>query len=157
MVYGCLLDCTKAFDTVKHSKLFEKLLEAKVPTVVVRLLIFIYRKQTAKVRWDNKFSNEFPIRNGVRQGAVLSPMLFCFYMDRLSSLLRQNGAGCYIQNYYAGLVGYADDLLLICPSREGLQDMLDIANTYVSEHSSISFSTDVNPNKSKTKVVGLSN
>ena len=50
-MYGCLLDCTKAFDTVEHSKLFEKLLEAKVPKIIIRVLIFIYRKQTANVRW----------------------------------------------------------------------------------------------------------
>ena len=38
-VYGCLLDCTKAFDTIEHSLLFQKLLDAGVPPVIVRLLI----------------------------------------------------------------------------------------------------------------------
>ena len=42
IVYGVLMDCTKAFDTIQHSKLFKKLFEAGVPPVVVRLLIFIY-------------------------------------------------------------------------------------------------------------------
>ena len=40
-VFGCLLDCTKAFDTVELSRLFEKLLETGVPKIIVRLLIFI--------------------------------------------------------------------------------------------------------------------
>ena len=56
LVYGCLLDCTKAFDTIKHSILFEKLLEAKVPPIVVRLLISIYRRQMANVRWKSEVS-----------------------------------------------------------------------------------------------------
>ena len=149
-VYGCLLDCTKAFDTVEHSKLFEKLLEAKVPRIMVRLLMVIYRQQTAKVRWKQQFSEEFEIRNGVRQGAVISPIFFCFYMDSLFTILKRNNSGCLISGYYAGCVGYADDLLFLCPSRSGLQEMLDLAQQYVSSHK-ISFSTDPEPKKSKTK------
>ena len=82
-IYGALMDCTKAFDTVKHSLLFQKLLDAKIPPIIVRVLVHMYRKQTADVRWKSKFSYEFNIRNGVRQGAVLSPLLFCFYMNNL--------------------------------------------------------------------------
>ena len=150
IVYGCLLDCSKAFDTVEHSKLFEKLLDAKIPAITVRLLITIYRNQTAKVRWKEGFSEEFLIRNGVRQGAVISPIFFSFYMDSLFDLLQSNRSGCIISNYYAGCYGYADDLLFLCPSRSGLQEMLSIAEKYVEEHS-ISFSTDPEPRKSKTK------
>ena len=150
IVYGCLLDCTKAFDTIKHSILFKKLLDAEVPPIVVRLLIGIYRKQMANVRWKSSVSEKFSIRNGVRQGAIASPILFCFYMDRLFHLLKMSGSGCMIGNFYAGVHGYADDLLFICPSRSGLQEMLDIASEYVKEHR-ISFSTDIRPEKSKTK------
>ena len=64
IVYGCLLDCTKAFDTVKHSLLFQKLLDARVPPIIVRLLISIYRKQMANVKWKSSTSYQFPIRNG---------------------------------------------------------------------------------------------
>ena len=101
MVYGCLLDCTKAFDTIKHSILFQKLPEAKVPPIVVRLLINIYRKQMANVRWKSRISDQFPIRNGVRQGAIVSPILFCFYMDKLFSHLKSSGSGCKLGHYYA--------------------------------------------------------
>ena len=58
-IYGVLMDYTKAFETVKHSLLFKKLLDAKVPSILVRLLICIYRKQTADVRWKSKYSYEF--------------------------------------------------------------------------------------------------
>ena len=149
-VYGVLMDCTKAFDTVQHSKLFQKLLDAGFPPIIVRLMIFIYKKQTADVRWKNRYSFEFSIKNGVKQGAVLSPILFCFYMNNLFKLLKESKNGCWIGDYYAGVHGYADDLLLICPSRSGLQNMLNIAEQYAKDHK-ISFSTDVNPNKSKTK------
>ena len=144
------MDCSQAFDTIQHSKLFQKLLYVGVPPVVVRLMIYLYKKQTADVRWKNKYSFEFSIRNEVRQGAVLSPILFCFYMDNLFNLLRDSRNGCWIMDYYAGVFGYADDLLLLCPSRSGLQNMLDIAEEYAKDHK-ISFSTEVNPSKSKPK------
>ena len=150
IVYGCLLDCTKAFDTVEHDKLFEKLWKAGLPAVVLRLLIYIYRNQTAKVRWKSGISEEFLIRNGVRQGAVISPLLFSVYMDDLFKILRDTGSGCMVGSYYAGCYGYADDLFFICPSRKGLQEMLDKAEIYVKEHS-IVFSTNPDASKSKTK------
>ena len=149
-VYGCLLDCTKAFDTIEHSLLFQKLIDAKMPLIIVRLLMQIYRRQTANVRWKGQLSDEFCIRNGVHQGAVISPILFNFYMDNIFHILKSSGSGCIIGNIYAGCFGYADDLLFLCPSRSGLQEMLNKAQEYVREHS-ISFSTDPEPKKSKTK------
>ena len=149
-VFGCLLDCTKAFDTVDHAKLFLKLKKAGLPPVVIKLLICIYREQTAVVKWKGNASSCFSIRNGVRQGAVISPLFFSYYMDDLFTILEKTGSGCMIGNYYAGCFGYADDLLFLCPSRKGLQEMLSTAQKYVKEHN-IAFSTSPIPEKSKTK------
>ena len=77
-------------------------------------------------------------------------------MNNLFLLLRRSKAGCLIDDFYAGVFGYADDLLLLCPSRDGLQKMLDIAEKYACDHK-IAFSTDVNPTKSKTKGIIFSN
>ena len=115
IVYGVLMDCTKAFDTVQHSKLFGKMLDAKVPGVWVRLLIHMYRSQMAEVRWKDHYSEQFSIKNGVRQGAILSPILFCFYMNELFTLLRNARTGCHVGNFFAGAMGYANNLLLLCP------------------------------------------
>ena len=71
-------------------------------------------------------------------------------MNELFSEMKKSRAGCHIDEYYAGMFGYADDLLLLCPSRDGLQKMLEIAEKYANDHR-ISFSTNIDPNKSKTK------
>ena len=110
----------------------------------------LYRKQTAKVKWEGYESEEFSIKNGVRQGAVISPLFFSFYLDDMFGLLKASGSGCYIGDYYAGCFGYADDLFFLCPSRKGLQEMLNIAEKYMSDHN-ITFSTNEDPVKSKTK------
>ena len=65
-------------------------------------------------------------------------------------ILKRNRSGCFIGSYYAGCIGYADDLLFLCPSRSGLQEMLDLAQRYVKDHQ-ISFSTHPEPHRSKTK------
>ena len=71
-----LLDCTKAFDKCKFDILFGKLVDRKVPAVVIRVLLFVYEEQYAWVKWGKTRSRTFGVVNGTRQGSVLSPALF---------------------------------------------------------------------------------
>ena len=80
VVYSCALDLSKAYDNVKHYRLFCKLLQKGVPVGVVRLLATWYSSQTMKVKWKNHTSEAFEVTNGVRQGSVLSPCMFAYYL-----------------------------------------------------------------------------
>ena len=139
-VYLCFLDASKAFDRVNHYKLFEKLLNRGVPGYLVRILSFWYGNQTMCVRWGSTMSKSFRVSNGVRQGGILSPYLFNVYMDDLSLLLKKKYAGCKIANRIINHLFYADDLVLLCPSYRGLQELLDTCATYAHEHD-IKFNT----------------
>ena len=149
-VYCCLLDFSKAFDKVNYDQLFKKLLSREVPTVVLRLVLFIYLNQSCFIRWNSVDSDRFSVKNGVRQGAILSPSLFCVYLDTLLTQLRDAGLGCHIGGLFVGAYGYADDVLLLAPTRQGLQEMLHICEDFSACHS-MQFSTDPIPSKSKTK------
>ena len=149
-VFTCVMDMTKAFDNVKHSLLFRKLLKTNLPAVFTRLLLVMYLLQTADVKWNNFRSRRFSLSNGVKQGAVLSAILYCFYTDGLFKLLRSRRSGCWMFNNFAGIVGYADDNWLLAPARAALQEMIDTCVEYSKEHN-MTFSTNVNPKKSKTK------
>ena len=72
--------------------------------------------------------------NVVKQGSVLSEILFTIYIDRLLILLRDSGVGCKINNCYTGAISYADEITLSCPSIRALNRMLDICNKFVAEH-----------------------
>ena len=61
------------------------------------------------VQWGNVTSDAFKTSNGVKQGGVLSPILFTLYMDVLLSRLKSCGFGCYIGQSFVGALGYADD------------------------------------------------
>ena len=153
-VFTCLMYMSKAFDTVQHSCLFKKLLDQGMPSIIVRFILVTYKNQRANVKWDNDFSQYFDIRNGVKQGAILSAILYCVYTNGLFEELRRLNIGCHIGRNYVGVVGYADDLFLMSPSIDGLQEMLLVCEKYAESHN-LKFSTDINPQKSKTKCMAF--
>ena len=154
-VYSCLLNLKKAFDQVEFGTLFYKMKQRKFPKIFLRILIFIYIEQSCRVKWNDKFSATFTVRNGVRQGAVLSPTLFSLYIDSLLIKLERSGYGCHINNYFYGYSAYADDIILLSPTRNGLQNMFNICVEYFKEHK-ITISTNVDIKKSKTKCIYFS-
>ena len=151
-VTACLLDCSKAFDKCKFDKLFSKLITKGLPPIVVRVLVFVYEEQTGWVKLAGKRSTPFKITNGTRQGSVLSPVLFSVYLDDLLKELRKLQLGCHIGGYWLGGCGYADDLILMAPSRDVLQRMIQVCEVYATEHNLV-FSTDPVPSKSKSKCI----
>jgi hypothetical protein len=60
----------------------------------LRLLFQMYTQQKMHVKWSNSLSDEFDVRNVVKQGGVLSPVLFAVYIDVLISKLKMSGLGC---------------------------------------------------------------
>ena len=63
------------------------LLERKIPTIIVRILVYIYTSQEAWVKWGSVCSEAFNISNRTRQGSVLLPALFSMYIDDLIKIL----------------------------------------------------------------------
>ena len=153
-VYSCFMDMRKAFDTVEHSKLFQKLNQRNLSPIFTRLIIIMYVSQSANVRWGKEVSKSFRVTNGVKQGAVLSVILFCVYIDDLITKLRRNKTGCWIDGNFVGIIVYADDIVLLSPTLGRLQEMIDICSDYAGKHN-LSFSTNENPNKSKTKCIAF--
>ena len=143
-MYVLLLDASKAFDTVAFNVLFNELRDRAVCPRFIKLLYFMYTKQSCSVKWDNEQSDYFKISNGVKQGRVISLLLFSCYIDNLFTQLQHSGLGCHDGSSYAGAFGYVDDIALLAPSLQCLKQMISICEKYASSHS-ITF----NPNKSK--------
>ena len=109
-VHLVFLDATKAFDRVHYVKLFRLLIKRGLCPIVSRLLLNLYTRQNVRVKWEKTLSPVFSSTNGVKQGGVLSPILFSIYIDELLDRLRQSGYGCHIGNIFLGAVAYADDI-----------------------------------------------
>ena len=71
-------------------------------------------------------------------------------MDEILVNLRKLSVGCYVGEVFMGAIGYADDLVLLAPFRTAMQMMLQVCVEFGARNNLL-FSTDTDPNKSKTK------
>ena len=140
-VFLCYLDIRKAFDRVNHTILFKKLIERSVPIYLVKFIAFWYVNQQIVIRWGNSLSNPFTVKNGIKQGGLLSPYLFNLYVDKLSVNLNACEVGCIVGKAHINHLAYADDMVLIAPSKKALQLLLDICGMYADIHDII-YGTD---------------
>ena len=138
-LYICFIDYSKAFDKVKHDKLFNLLTELDIDGKDLRIIRNLYWDQNATVRVDGEFSQPTKIKRGVRQGCVLSPDLFNLYSENiLRNLDDLNGIKVNGENI--NNIRYADDTALIAGSQEDLQKLL---NTVVAESERMGLSLNV--------------
>ena len=66
-----------------------------------------------EVRWGTTISTQFTVANGVKQGGIISPILFNMYMDDLSIALNNSGIGGYLGDAFLSHLCYADDSYLM--------------------------------------------
>jgi hypothetical protein len=81
MVHQLLVDSKKAYDSVKREVLYNILLEFGIPKKLVRLIKTCLNETYSKVHVGKLLSDKFPIQNGLKQGDVLSPLLFNFALE----------------------------------------------------------------------------
>jgi len=98
-----------------------------MPLKIVLLLATWYNVSCLCARWGSAVFAYFSLTTcGVRQGGVLSPVLFSIYIDSIIQRLRMFGYGCVIGGEFSGYIMYADDLVLVSRSVCVLQKMFDI-------------------------------
>ena len=101
------IDFSKAFDSVWHPALFQKLILASLPPCFARWTRSFLSYRLASVVYQNHKSRSFRVGRGVPQGSVLGPVLFSLINDLPASL--PSSISCSL---------YADDLAIwsSCPS-----------------------------------------
>jgi len=80
-----------------------------------------YLRQNVCIIWDAHVSPYFTAPNGVKQGGVMSPILFNMYMNILLLRLKYFGLGFHIRT-----LAYEHNITLLCPSIRGINTILNI-------------------------------
>ena len=128
-VYACAIDASKAFDKINRILMAHKLI-GKTHPLVWRALVYYYESSIAYVLNKNETSSLFKTTIGVKQGGPLSPRLFAIYVEDLISELEASEYGTEIGQIRTGVLMFADDLIVLCDSKEKLQKMLKIVEKY---------------------------
>jgi exonuclease III len=147
-LFLCFVDYQKAFDRVKHDKLAEVMEKAGIPDLEKRLIINLYWKQRAVIRWDSEISREIEVERGVRQGCVISPLLFNLYSEFMIREAMENMEGIKCGGVNITDLRYADDAILVSDKRRKLQKMIDKLNDTCKE-----YGMDINVKKTKVMVM----
>lgn len=111
------LDIEKAFDTVWHKGLIYKLIQNNIPNTLIKIIISFLKNRTFAVKINNTLSNKQKLPAGVPQGAILSPILFNYYVNDIP------------KHNQTQIALFADDTALIAQSTKKQQ-----ANIYLQKH-----------------------
>ena len=114
-----------AFERVDHGILFDKLKNAGVPVYILNILQQIFYNSFISVCYENFNSFSWKTKCSLRQGDVLSALLFSFYIDSVLRQISRTPVGCMLGLNKINILAYADDIVLVSPTSGGLQVLLD--------------------------------
>lgn len=87
-LYIAFIDLEKAFDSIGRWRIWECLQNRKIDTSLIEAIKSFYKNTKNYVRYKGTQSKEFITEDGLRQGAVLSPLLFILAMDEMIKLVK---------------------------------------------------------------------
>jgi len=122
LVYGLFIDFSSAYNTILHSKLFERLKKVLEENEIEYIKALYSRN---KIR----LGEHVCVPNiGVAQGSIISPALFNIYLEDLLKKIEVQGVNM------EDILAYADDVLVLCTSLYELRKVIEVIRTWSSEN-----------------------
>ena len=97
------LDLSKAFDSINHQLLLNKLIKLNLSDTAIKWIHSYLSNRKQKTKFENHVSTEEVVKSGVPQGSIIGPLLFLAFTNDLPKVFQDK---CKI-------VSYADDTQLI--------------------------------------------
>lgn len=127
------LDIAKAFDTVPHDTIFRALHRHQVQPQLIDVIKDMYTNSTTSIMASPTVTESIPILRGVKQGCPLSPKLFNMVMDELLDSLPED-LGYQFQGTRTNALAFADDVVLISTSQDGIARLLETSAEFFHQH-----------------------
>ena len=130
-IYGCFVDLKKAFDSVWRLGLLYKITKNEnIGVKFYNLIKNMYKNTEASVKSKENISEYVSIDRGVKQGDNMSPNLFNVYINDLLENIDESCKPVTLQNMSMNCLMFADDILLLSETPEGLQNSINKLNSY---------------------------
>ncbi len=130
-LYCAFVDLKKAFDSVNRNALWLKMYKCGIGGKMLRIVRSMYFTVKSCVRHCGTYSDIFEYAIGLRQGEVLSPLMFSVFLEDLELFLQDRiGSGLEIEDLTLILLLFADDMVLFGKSPEDLQHSLHLLYAY---------------------------
>ena len=124
-LFACLIDYKKAFDSVDHQSIWCNFKDMGVPEHLIIVLRNLYTNQESTVRTEYGETSNIPIGKGVRQGCIISPLLFNIYAEIIMrDVLEKWDKGISIGGRKVTNLGYSDDTTLIIGKKYDITELI---------------------------------
>ena len=146
-LFCAFVDFKKAYDTVNRTTLLRKLQNLGINGIFYKNIATMYADSEYSIKLRNSFLDPIKSNLGLRQGCPLSPILFNIYIDDIKNIFHENCDPIEIQGKQINHFLYADDLVLLSSSAEGLQNCLERLKEF-----SMANNQAINTGKTKTMI-----
>ena len=149
-LYITFIDFENAFDSVDYSTLWKILRHNEIPEKFIAIIQQSYYNSQIRVIHNGELTPPFSVKTGVRQGCILSPMLFLLVIDWLMKTTTE-GSRTEIQwSLLSQLhdLDFADDIALLSHNHKHAQDKVQSLATTAGM-------TGLTIKKSKTKTMRI--
>lgn len=148
-LYSCFIDFRQAFDRVWHTGLMLKLTRMGINNHFFKIIQSMYSQTSLCAKVNNKLTDSFTSDIGVRQGDNLSPTLFKIYINDLVDHIKntKNTDSITLGAKSINALLYADDVVLLSTTKEGLQNCIDAVKNFSEQ-----WKLELNLNKTKVLI-----
>ena len=150
-IFSCFVDFSKAFDTVPRDILLTKIIISQHQGKVFNIIRYIYTNDKACIKIQNQLTESFQINKGVRQGCVLSPLLFNIFLSDFAKEIDALEDKVKLENSEIAALVWADDIICLSESESGLQKLLNVLDTYCQDNK-----LEINTDKTKCMIFNKS-
>ena len=140
-LYSCFIDFSKAFDTIPRDKLLEKLLDFGIDGKFFNMIKNIYTHDKICIKYGESITDAIDVNMGVKQGCILSPLLFNIFLSDLPQLFDKDIKSTNPILDHPSSLFWADDIVLFSETEEGMHRMLKTLEKYC-EKNELTLNTD---------------